>query len=86
MSSSPSSLVVHHPRAAAVSILGEQLRIVLTDQRELLVPVAWFEFLARAGHEERAGVRIIGDGIGLWWEALGDGVSVPLLFGLSEDA
>jgi len=50
------------------------------------VPIKWFGFLAASTEEQRRDVRILGDGDGLWWEGLDEGVSVPGLLGLGEMA
>jgi len=71
-----------YPLAASVSVDRQRLSVTLVDGRELLVPVGWFRWLAKASDEARADHRIIEGGQGIWWEQLDDGVSVPGLFGL----
>jgi hypothetical protein len=56
----------------------------IADGRELLVPVAWFPWLAAADTDDRDDVTIDEGGLSLWWERLEDGLSVPRLFGLPE--
>ena len=70
------------PRASSAVIDADRLRVALEDGRELSVPLAWFRWLDDATDEQRADVGIIEDGLGIWWEALDEGVSVPWLLGL----
>lgn len=80
-----SSLIAHpdtRPTATTVRIDGERLAVSLTDGRELLVPLAWFNWLDGSTPEQRADLTIIEGGLGIWWEALDEGVSVPWLLGL----
>lgn len=84
MTSSASSPSLTSPRAASVAIEGDHLRVALQDQREITVPLAWFDWLERASLEQRDDFTIIGDGQGIWWNELDDGVSVPGLLGLPE--
>lgn len=70
------------PKAKAVSIDGDRLAVALTDGRELLVPLSWFQWLDKGTPEQLRDLTIIEGGLGIWWEALDEGVSVPWLFGL----
>ena len=70
------------PRASSAVIDADRLRVALEDGRELSVPLAWFRWLDDATDEQRADVGIIEYGLGIWWEALDEGVSVPWLLGL----
>jgi hypothetical protein len=63
-------------------VAGDRLRVALEDGRELSVPVDWFGWLAKATDAQRAGLEVIEYGLGIWWEALDEGVSVPWLLGL----
>ncbi len=71
------------PRAASVVVEGDRVRVVLTDGRDIGIP-AWYPWLANATPEERADFGIIEDGLGVWWERLDDGLSVPGMLGLSH--
>jgi hypothetical protein len=55
---------------------------VLDDGRQLTVPLDWFDWLDGATDAERADVNVIEDGLGIWWESIDEGLSVPWLFGL----
>ncbi|MGK2849814.1 MAG: DUF2442 domain-containing protein [Candidatus Limnocylindrales bacterium] len=61
---------------------GERLAVSLTDGRELLVPLTWFRWLDGSTAEQRRDFTIIEGGLGIWWEELDEGVSVPWLLGL----
>ena len=84
MTSSTANRSLLRPRAAAVLVERDSLRVRLRDGRELVVPIEWFGWLASASARDRLDVRIVEDGAGLWWEGLEDGVSVPWLFGVPE--
>jgi hypothetical protein len=56
--------------------------VALEDGRELLVPLAWFRWLEGATDAQRADLEVIEYGLGIWWEELDEGVSVPWLLGL----
>ncbi len=70
------------PRAASATVDSGRLRVALADGRELSVPLAWFRWLSDATEEQRADLEIIEFGLGIWWEGLDEGVSVPWLLGL----
>jgi hypothetical protein len=84
MSSSAGSTVLTPPRAVRASVDADRLWVALQDGREVSVPVTWFDWLADATDAQRHDVRIIEGGVGIWWEQLEDGVSVPWLLGLPE--
>lgn len=85
MTSFATSPALTSPRAVAADVRGDRLLVRVGDGREITVPIAWFEFLDRATEEQRADLRVIGGGAGIWWEQLEDGISVPQLFGLPPD-
>jgi Protein of unknown function (DUF3532). len=60
----------------------DRLRVSLEDGRELSVPLTWFRWLVDASDEQKADFEIIEYGLGIWWETLDEGVSVPWLLGL----
>jgi uncharacterized protein DUF2442 len=70
------------PRAASALVTDDRLRVALEDGRELSVPLSWFAWLARASETQRGDLEVIESGLGIWWEALDEGVSVPWLLGL----
>jgi hypothetical protein len=84
MSTSTDSRWQDWPRARAVQVDADAVHVRLVDGRGLTVPIEWFGFLAAGTEAERQDFRIQGDGDGIWWDTLDDGVSVPSLLGLGE--
>ncbi len=70
------------PRATSAVVADDRLRVALGDGRELSVPLAWFDWLATATDAQRGDLEVIEYGLGIWWTALDEGVSVPWLLGL----
>jgi hypothetical protein len=70
------------PTVVSAVVDGDRLRVMLADGRELSVPTAWFDWLASASDDDRADLKIVEGGQGIWWDRLDDGISVPGLFGL----
>lgn len=60
----------------------DRLYVLLADEREISVPLAWFPRLLHATPEQRARWRLIGRGVGIHWEDVDEDVSVPRLLGL----
>ncbi len=80
-----SSVHPHNPPAASrVALDGDRIHVELVDGRELTVPIAWFDWLGRATHDEREDFVLLQGGSGIWWERLEEGLSVPALMGVSE--
>jgi len=69
------------PAAVAVEISDTALRIVLTDGRELVAPLAWFPRLRDATPEQRQRWELIGRGHGIHWPDVDEDVSVRVLLG-----
>ncbi len=65
--------------AVDVSFTDDQLRVQLSDGREIAVPLEWFPRLRDANPEQRRHWRLIGRGVGLHWEDLDEDVSVSAL-------
>ncbi len=70
------------PRATSATVGTGRLRVTLTDGRDVGIPIVWYPWLAGATPEQQSDLTIIEDGLGLWWEQLDDGLSVPGLLGL----
>lgn len=70
------------PRAASAVVDADRLKVALQDGRELSVPLAWFRWLDGATEAQRTDLEVIEYGLGIWWETLDEGVSVPWLLGL----
>jgi hypothetical protein len=84
-----SSIIGHpgkRPRAIAVEVGRDRLRLTLADERELTVPIAWFEWLAKATDAQRSDYLLIEGGGGIWWEQLEESLSIAGLLGVPEFA
>ena len=83
MSTSAAQLIRIEPDPAAggVKVTNAMLRIVLTDGRELSVPLAWFPRLRDATQEQRGHWELIGRGHGIHWPDVDEDVSVRVLLG-----
>lgn len=76
MSTSTSPIFEGAVVAVGVSFEDDALRVVLSDGRELSVPLAWFPRLARASDIELGNWRLIGGGVGIHWEDLDEDLSI----------
>ena len=67
-----------NPRAVEIGVTDDELVVHLADGRTVSVsaPLAWFPILLHASAEERANLRIIGDGEYINWPALDEDLSV----------
>ena len=70
------------PTAVAATVDDVRLSLILADGRQLIVPIAWSGWLEGATAEQRSDFEIIEGGLGIWWETLDEGVSVPSLLDL----
>jgi hypothetical protein len=70
------------PTAVAATVDEDSLSVLLADGRKLIVPLSWFGWLEGADVAQRTGLEIIEGGLGIWWDDLDEGVSVPTLLGL----
>jgi hypothetical protein len=86
MSSSTIGRPNSRPLATAVEVSRDRLRVALSDDRELTVPIEWFDWLASASDEERSDWTLIEGGAGIWWDRLDESLSVAGLLGLRETA
>jgi hypothetical protein len=84
MTSSTRNAALNRPRAVSAIVDATSLRVTLEDGREVVVPVEWFEWLARGTASQRNDLTIIEDGAGIVWNQLDDSLSVPRLLGLPE--
>jgi hypothetical protein len=86
MSSSLSGHPGSRPTAVAVEVGRDRLRVTLSDERELTVPIAWFDWLAGATEAQRSDYLLIEGGGGIWWEQLEESISIAGLLGVPEFA
>ena len=69
------------PTAIDVEVSDAALRIVLSDGRELSVPLAWFPRLRDATVAQRQHCEPIGRGHGVHWPDIDEDISVRALMG-----
>lgn len=60
----------------SISVSDDAITAVLSDGRTISVPLSWSWRLARATSEQRANVRLIGNGEGAHWPDLDEDISV----------
>ncbi|HEV8157825.1 MAG TPA: DUF2442 domain-containing protein [Pyrinomonadaceae bacterium] len=70
------------PLAVEVACTDHSLNVVLADGREIAVPLVWFPRLQNATPDERREWRLIGGGIGIYWETIDEDISVKSLLRL----
>lgn len=63
-------------RATDAKVTDDEVIVHLVDGRILSVPLAWFPRLLHASPEQRAAVRIIGEGEYLHWPEADEDLSV----------
>ncbi len=67
------------PLAVEVSCTEHSLRVVLSDGREIAVPLDWFPRLRNATPEQRRDWSLIGKGVGIHWESADEDISIESL-------
>lgn len=65
--------------AVDVSCTRDALTVTLSDGRVVSVPLVWFPRLLDATARERSAWELIGEGVGVHWEAIDEDVSVASL-------
>jgi len=70
------SAATPEPITTDVSVSEYQLRVSLTDGREIAVPLVWFPRLWEASAAQRANWRLIGRGEGIHWPDVDEDTSV----------
>ena len=65
--------------ATAVKFDADNMWVILSDGRQLGVPLAYFPRLAKASPAQRKKYIVSGGGIGLHWDELDEDISVPAL-------
>lgn len=73
------STLANNAAAVDVRVSDEALRVVLSDGRELIVPISWFPRLSHAVPEDRQIWELIGQGHGIHWPELDEDISVDNL-------
>ncbi|MBK8501390.1 MAG: DUF2442 domain-containing protein [Saprospiraceae bacterium] len=63
-------------RAVEIWFTEEKIYVLLSDDREIAVPLKWFPRLSNATEKQRNNWRFIGKGIGIHWEDIDEDLSV----------
>ena len=63
-------------RAVKLWFTDEKICVLLSDDREIAVPLKWFPRLSTATEKQRNNWRLIGKGIGIHWEDIDEDLSV----------
>jgi hypothetical protein len=79
MSSSPNKKAVFEPLAEDVGFTSNALIVVLSDGREIRMPLEWSERLRKATAKQRRSWRLIGGGVGIHWESIDEDILVESL-------
>jgi hypothetical protein len=66
----------HGARAVDVKVTEDELSVVLEDGRTLVVPLAWYPRLSHSTQRQRGRWRLIGRGLGIYWPAIDEDISV----------
>ena len=71
-----SSVVEIRPKAREVAITDDELVVLLADGRKISVPLVWFPRLLHASADQRQHFELLGDGEGIHWPDIDEGLSV----------
>ncbi len=80
-----STLHTRTSKATRVYFDAERIHVCLSDGREISAPLDWFPRLRHATDTQRQQWELIGQGIGIHWEAIDEDISVAGLLGLPND-
>ncbi len=69
------------PAAHGVRFDGSMVYFVLTDGREIGMPIDWSDRLSQATPEQRAHWRLLGGGVGVHWPDVDEDISILVLLG-----
>jgi hypothetical protein len=64
------------PGAVSIHFSDNDFTVDLDDGRFISIPLAWYPHLYHASTEERNHWRIIGNGHGIHWKDIDEGISV----------
>lgn len=64
------------PQAQKIWFTDAKMYVLLTDGREIGIPLERFPKLREASEEQRMNWRLIGDGTGIYWENVDEDLSV----------
>jgi len=71
--------LINKPRANKIWFDEENLWLLLSDGRQLSVPLSYFPRLEKATPEQRNQYNFSGKGTGIHWPGLDEDISVPAL-------
>jgi hypothetical protein len=77
--------VTEQVQISAVRFEGQRLYLLLSDEREISVPidkVEWLRWLAQATPEQREGWSIEPGGFAVYWDELDDGIEIQHLLSI----
>jgi hypothetical protein len=79
MSSSLNRKAVFEPLVQNVGFTSNALIVVLSDGREIRMPLEWSERLRKATPKQRKSWRLIGGGVGIHWDSIDEDILVESL-------
>ena len=79
MSSSVNRKVAFEPLVEDVDFTRNALVVLLSDGREIRMPLEWSERLRKATPKQRKAWRLIGGGVGIHWESIDEDILVESL-------
>ena len=79
MSSSLSRKLSSEPLIKDVSFTKNSLVVMLSDGREIRMPLEWSERLRKATPKQKKAWRLIGGGVGIHWESIDEDILVDSL-------
>jgi hypothetical protein len=74
----------NHIEAQSLSFEDDKFCVLLSDGREIKVPISWFPKLQHADKEALNDWRWIGNGVGIHWEQLDEDISIKGLLKVNE--
>ena len=79
--------IMHNKRIEATDVYFERkrLHVCLSDEREISVPLDWFPHLCNVADEQLQEWELVGQGVGIHWEAIDEDISVAGLLGFPND-
>jgi hypothetical protein len=79
MSSSVNRKVAFEPLVEDVDFTRNALVVLLSDGREIRMPIEWSDRLRKATPKQRKAWRLIGGGVGIHWESIDEDILVESL-------
>jgi Protein of unknown function (DUF2442) len=73
------NILTNESRASKVWFDEYNIWVLLTDGRQVSVPLTYFPRLEKASEDQRSKYEISGGGVGLHWDEIDEDISVPHL-------